>query len=428
VSVEPAVAGAGEEVYALAAELFPICRSITGNGVRQSFELLAPYVDLQLSEVPTGTQVFDWVVPREWNIREGWINGPDGRRVVDFSDSNLHVLNYSTPVRARLGLDELRPHLFTHPDEPAFVPYRTSYYSDAWGFCLSAETLESLPDGEYEVCIDSTLADGSLTYAEAVLPGETDDEVLISTYSCHPSVANDNVSGIALVAVLGRYLSLEPRRRTYRLLFSPGSIGPIAWLARNEAMLDRIGAGLVVSCVGDPGPVTYKRSRRGNAEIDRAAAIALRDSGRAHRLRDFVPLGGDERQFCSPGIDLPVGAFSRTPAGEYAQYHSSADDLDFVRPEFLGESLQTILSILGVLERNRVYLNTQPKGEPQLGKRGLYRSIGGGPVAEAGLLWVLNRSDGSDDLVAIAERSGLPFDTIAQAADALLEVDLLAPA
>jgi aminopeptidase-like protein len=417
----------GEEVYALLSELFPICRSLTGDGVRRSLELVAQHVRLAVSEVPTGTQVFDWVVPREWNIRDAWIAGPDGERVVDFNESNLHVLNYSTPVRARLTLNELRPHLFTHPHERSWVPYRTSYYNEAWGFCLSADTLDALPDGDYEVCIDSTLVDGSLTYAEALLPGRTDDEVLISTYCCHPSVANDNVSGIALLAVLGKILSGMDLRRSYRLLFSPGSIGPISWLARNEDTLSRIGAGLVVSCVGDPGPLTYKRSRHGNAEIDRAVALVLRDSRQEHRLRDFAPLGGDERQFCSPGFDLPVGALSRTPAGEYPENHSSADDLAFVRPEHLGDSLQTILEVVDVLERNAVYVNTHPKGEPQLGKRGLYRSIGGGPFLEAGLLWVLNLCDGTHDLVAVAERSGLPFATISPAADALLEHDLLAP-
>jgi aminopeptidase-like protein len=418
-------AAIGGELHDLIARLYPICRSISGDGVRQTFELLRPILDLDVTEVPTSTQVFDWAVPREWNIRDAWIAGPDGRRVVDFADSNLHVLGYSVPIRARMSLEELRHHVFTHPTEPDWIPFRTSYYNENWGFCMQRSRLESLPGGEYEVCIDSTLADGAVTYAECVLPGEVEDEILVSTYSCHPSLANDNASGIALVALLGRHLASTRRRHTFRLLFSPGSIGPISWLALNEHRLGRIRAGLVASCVGDPGPITYKRSRRGDAEVDRAVEIVLRDSGVEHRIRDFVPLGGDERQFCSPGINLPVGALSRTPADEFPEYHSSADDLDLVRPEALAEAFWTYVAVLEALERNARFRNLSPKGEPQLGKRGLYRSVGGGTSREAALLWVLNLSDGEHDLLAIAERSGLPFEAVTAAAEALEEQDLL---
>jgi aminopeptidase-like protein len=417
-------AEAGREIYELLRELYPICRSISGDGVRQTFARLADLLPLNVNEVPTGTSVFDWTVPREWNIREAWIDDADGKRIVDFRDSNLHVLGYSVPVRARLSLTELRDHLFTHPTQPDWIPFRTSYYNENWGFCLTGRQLASMPDGEYEVCIDSTLADGSITYAEAVLPGELEDEVLISTYSCHPSLANDNCSGIALVAILGKYLSRMKLRYTYRLLFSPGSIGPISWLARNEDRLDRVKHGLVASCVGDPGPPTYKRSRRGNAEIDRAVANVLRGRGE-HDLREFIPLGGDERQFCSPGINLPVGALSRTPADEFPEYHSSADDLDLVGAEALGDSFELYLSVVDVLERNGRYENLKPKGEPQLGKRGLYRTIGGGTNREIALLWVLNLSDGDHDLLEISDRSELPFRAIREAADALESADLL---
>lgn len=415
----------GRELHDLIATLYPICRSISGDGVRKTFELLRPFVDLEVTEVPTGTQVFDWTVPREWNIREAWIEDPTGRRVVDFADSNLHVLGYSVPVRARMPLEELREHVFTHETQPDWIPYRTSYYSERWAFCLSRRQLEALEPGEYDVCIDSSLEDGSITYAEAVLAGELEDEVLVSTYSCHPSLANDNVSGIALLAVLGKYLAQRPRRHTYRLLWSPGSIGPISWLARNEDRLGRVKHGLVASCVGDPGPMTYKRSRRGDAEVDRAVAVVLRDSGEEHRIREFAPLGGDERQFCSPGIDLPVGALSRTPADEFPEYHSSADDLELVQPGPLGDAVWTFLRVFETLERNAAYVNLSPKGEPQLGKRGLYRSVGGGSSREAALLWVLNLSDGSNDLLAIAERSGLPFAELAASADALRAAELL---
>ena len=417
-------AEAGTEIYELLRDLYPICRSISGDGVRQTFDVLTSLLPLQVTEVPTGTAVFDWTVPKEWNIRDAWIADVDGRRLVDFRASNLHVLGYSAPVHTRLSLTELRDHLFTHPTQPDWIPFRTSYYNENWGFCLTQRQLEAMSEGEYEVCIDSTLADGSITYAESVVPGELEDEVLISTYSCHPSLANDNTSGIALVAVLGKYLHRMKLRYTYRLLFSPGSIGPLSWLAANEDRLERVKHGLVASCVGDPGGPTYKRSRRGTAEIDRAVANVLRDRGE-HELRDFVPLGGDERQFCSPGIDLPVGALSRTPADEFPEYHSSADDLDFVQAEALGDSFVLVLSILDMLERNRRYENLNPKGEPQLGKRGLYRSIGGGSNLEAALLWVLNLSDGTHDLIAISDRSGLPFQAVRDAADALEEIDLL---
>jgi len=424
----PDVHDIGRDLHSLIAELYPICRSISGDGVRDTFNRLRAYVDLEVTEVPTGTQVFDWTVPREWNIREAWIADSDGNRVVDFADSNLHVLGYSAPIRARMSLDDLREHVFTHEREPSWIPFRTSYYSERWAFCMSSEQLDRLAPGDYDVCIDASLEDGSITYAEAVFPGEVEDEILLSTYSCHPSLANDNVSGIALLALIGRHLAGVDRRYTYRLLWSPGSIGPISWLARNEDRLSTVRHGLVVSCVGDPGAITYKRSRRGNAEIDRAVAVVLRDSGEEHRIRDFVPLGGDERQFCSPGIDLAVGALSRTPADEFPEYHSSADNLEFVRPEFLGASFLTTLSILEALERNGQFVNLSPKGEPQLGKRGLYRSIGGGSSREAALLWVLNQSDGTQDLLAIAERSGLPFAEIAAAADALAGAELLAAA
>jgi aminopeptidase-like protein len=423
----PAPDELGAQIYELLARLFPICRSISGDGVRQTFQIVGETVRLDVTEVPTGTQVFDWTTPREWNIREAWIDGPDGR-VVDLRDSPLHVLNYSVPLRARMSLDELRPHLFTHATQPDWIPYRTSYYNENWGFCLAQRTVDAMPDGEYEVCIDSTLADGSITYAEAMLPGDDQSEVLLSTYSCHPSLANDNVSGIALLGVLGQCLDRMQLRRSYRLLFSPGTIGPLTWLARNEERLPVIGAGLVVSCAGDPGGMTYKRSRRGDAEVDRAVENVLRSSGKEHRVRDFAPLGGDERQFCSPGIDLPVGAISRTPADEFPEYHSSADDLDFVSADCLGDTCTMILRVVDVLERNRTYRNTSPKGEPQLGRRGLYRSIGGGSFAEAALLWVLNFSDGSHDLLAISDRSGIAFEEIAAAARTLEEHGLLAPA
>ena len=420
---EPAEAGAA--MYELMRELYPLPRSLTGRGVRDTLAVLERDLPLERTEIPSGTEVYDWTLPPEWNVREAWLAAPDGRRIADFAELNLHLLGYSEPVRERLSLDALRPHLFSDPGRPDVVPFRTSYHNRNWGFCLRHDVLEALPDGEYEVLIDATLEPGSVTYGELLLDGESDSEVLLSTYICHPSLCNDNLSGIVLLWALARALGDRRLRNSYRFLFSPATIGPLTWLSRNEAHLDRIRAGLVVSCVGDPGRLTYKRSRRGDAEVDRAVALALRDRGGDHELRDWSPLGGDERQFCSPGFDLPVGALSRSPADEFPGYHSSADDLDLVRPEHLADSYAAYLDVIEALERNARYRNLSPKGEPQLGKRGLYRAIGGGSFAEAPLLWVLNLSDGAHDLLAIAERSQLPFAAVRAAADALAGAGLL---
>ena len=421
---------AGEELYKLVAELYPICRSITGDGVRRTLEIVERELGgLAVSEVPTGTQVLDWTVPREWNVRDAWVADAAGRRVIDFQASNLHLVSYSVPVRATIGLAELREHLFTLPDQPDWVPYRTSYYAERWGFCASQRLVDSLPEGDYEVCVDSTLADGHLTYGEHLVEGQTQDEVLISCHVCHPSLANDNLSGIAVASRLARLLGQGGRPRySYRFLFIPGTIGSITWLARNQDSLGRVRHGLVLSGVGDPGGFTYKRSRRGDTEIDRAVAHVLGRSGRDHQLVDFSPYGYDERQYCSPGFNLPVGRLGRTPFATYPQYHTSADDLDFVGPAQLQESLEVCQEIVEVLEGNRRYLNLFPKGEPQLGRRGLYGSIGGRSDAEErqmAMLWVLNLSDGDHSLLDVAERAGLPFAQVADVAAVLEEAGLL---
>jgi len=418
-------AGAGERMYDLATRLFPICRSITGDGVRETLGAIGEGIPLELHEVPSGEQVLDWTVPDEWNIHDAYIATSAGERVVDFRESNLHVVGYSEPVRTELTLDELRPRLHVHPEQRDWVPYRTSYYSRTWGFCLSQRQLDELADGTYEVVVDSTLAPGSLTYGECFVRGATEDEVLLSTHVCHPSLANDNVSGIVLLAELGAALAARPRRLSYRLLFVPGTIGAISWLARNEGRIGRVCAGLVVACVGDRGVLTYKRSRRGDALVDRAGAHIV---GRADgRVLDFVPWGWDERQFNSPGFDLPVGCLTRSLEGEFPEYHSSADDLDLIRPEFLSESMDAALAIVDVLENERTFRNLSPKGEPQLGRRGLYRSVGGPEpgVEQLATLWVLNQSDGTHSLLDIAERSGLPFDAIRDAAERLEDAGLL---
>ncbi len=422
-------ANAGRELYDLVAELYPICRSITGDGVRQTLGIIGRQIDLDIHEVPSGTEVFDWTVPREWNIRDAWVANAAGERVIDFRACNLHVVSYSVPVRATLPLAELKEHLFTLPEHPDWIPYRTSYYSESWGFCASQRLVDSLPDGDYEVCVDATLADGHLTYGEHLVEGQTADEVLVTCHVCHPSLANDNLSGIAVASRLARLLAQSRPRWSYRFLFIPGTIGSITWLARNEDRADRIRHGLVLACVGDPGQLTYKRSRRGDAEIDRAMAHVLRASGRPHGIVDFSPYGYDERQFCSPGFNLPVGCLSRTPYARYPEYHTSADDLGMVAPEHLQDTLDTCWEVLGVLEANRSYLNLRPKCEPQLGKRGLYGSIGGRSDAQErqmAMLWVLNLSDGEHSLLDVAERSALPFALVAEVARSLEDAGLLA--
>jgi aminopeptidase-like protein len=421
----------GEELHRMVAELYPICRSITGDGVRRTLEVVGRELDLEVHEVPSGTQVLDWTVPREWNVRDAWVAGPAGRRMIELQDSNLHLMSYSVPVQAVMPLAELRQHLHTLPEHPDWIPYRTSYYAEQWAFCASQRLVDSLPDGDYQVCVDTTLADGHLTYAEHLVPGRTQDEVLVSCHVCHPSLANDNLSGIAVATRLGRMLGRSRPRYSYRFLFIPGTIGSITWLARNEDRVGRIRHGLVLACVGDPGGFTYKRSRRGDAEVDRAVAHLLERSGRAHRVVNFSPYGYDERQFCSPGFDLPVGCLSRTQYAAYPEYHTSADDLDLVRPEHLQESLEVAWEVLQVLEGNRRYLNLNPKGEPQLGKRGLYGSIGGRSDAEErqmAMLWVLNLSDGDHTLLDVADRARLPFSVVADAARELERVGLLAAA
>lgn len=421
-----AARGSGVEMHSLVADLFPICRSITGDGFRASLRRLTEIVPISVTEIPTGTPVLDWTVPKEWNVRDAWIADADGRRVVDFRESNLHVVNYSVPVRGRMSLDALRPHLHTLPDQPDLIPYRTTYYSENWGFCLTHRALEALPEGEYDVCIDSSLEPGNLTYGECVLPGVTTDEVLVSVHSCHPSLANDNLSGMAVGAFLAKALSTVPRHHTFRFLFIPGTIGSIAWLATHEREIARIKHGLVLSCLGDAGDSTYKRSRRGNSLVDRAATHVLGTTG-AHKVLDFVPYGYDERQYCSPGYDLPVGCLTRTPNGRFPEYHTSADNLEFVKPSALEDSLDKALAIIEILEHDVACVNLSPKGEPQLGRRGLYSNMGGKspPEFEMALLWVLNLSDGQHSLLDIADRSGIRFASIRSAAMALRDAGLL---
>ncbi|HXY51069.1 MAG TPA: DUF4910 domain-containing protein [Terriglobales bacterium] len=421
------VKGLGLELHQFAAELYPICRSITGDGIRRTLGSIQERIPLQIVAVRSGTKVFDWTVPKEWNIRDAFIKDRDGHRVVDFQSSNLHVLSYSQPVHATMALRELKPHLHTLPEHPDWIPYRTSYYQENWGFCLSHNHLLSLQEGEYEVCIDSSLEDGYLVYGECYLPGLSPEEVLISCHACHPSLANDNLSGVSIAVFLAKLLSRLDHYYSYRFLLIPGTIGAITWLAQNSEAVARIRHGLVLACLGDPGGFHYKKSRRGNAEIDRVLAQILRHKGPSSPILEFSPYGYDERQYCSPGFNLPVGCLTRSVWGTFPEYHSSADNLEFIRPEALAESLRLCAEAVDVLENNRTYRSENPYCEPQLGRRNLYRSTGGDGVGEeiSARLWVLNLSDGKHSLLDIAERSGLPFLTIHAAAELLRESGLL---
>lgn len=427
---KPLVDDVGSEILALAARIFPICRSITGDGVRQTLREVTAHIDLDIHEVATGTPVLDWTIPREWNIRDAWIRNERGEKIIDFKKSNLHVMSYSVPVKQRMSLAELKKHIHTLPGQPDLIPYRTSYYAENWAFCMPHRQFVALADETYEVCIDSSLEDGHLTYGEYLHKGETEDEFLLSAHVCHPSLANDNCSGIALLTHLAKRLSGLRTRYSYRFLFAPGTIGAITWLARNEDRVSRIKHGLVVSMLGDRGGPTFKKSRRGDAEIDRAMTHVLGHSGLSPVIEDFSPYGYDERQYCSPGFNLPVAMLSRSKYGAIPEYHTSADNLDFISADALAESYRLINETIGAIEGNGTYLNTHPKGEPQLGKRGLYGAIGGDKDAAAAnmaMLWILNQSDGTNSLLDIAERAKLPFAVIQRTAKLLSDHGLLKP-
>ncbi len=423
-----AVTRGGQLLHELMASLYPICRSITGEGVRETLRHLQQHIPLEIREVASGTKVFDWMVPLEWNIRDAYLATTRGEKVIDFRKNNLHVVSYSAPVKGRFRREDLDGHLHSLPDRPDWIPYRTSYYKENWGFCLAHRQLSELNEPEYEVCIDSSLQPGHLSYGEVFFPGATEEEVLLSCHVCHPSLCNDNLSGIAVATYLAKVIQGMARKYSYRFVFIPGTIGSITWLAQNRERTNLIRHGVVLTGVGDPGNVTYKRSRQGNAYVDRAITHVLKHRGRAHRVVDFSPYGYDERQYCSPGFNLPVGCFMRTSHGEYPEYHTSADNLEFVLPEALQESLEILLHAIYVMENDARTLSTNPYCEPQLGKRGLYRAIAGqkeGAQNEMALLWVLNLSDGHHTLLDIAERANTPFEVIHSAACALKDCNLL---
>jgi len=415
-------------MYNCIEKMYPICRSITGDGIRKSLVILKNIIPLNIIETKTGTQVYDWKVPDEWNINDAYICNSKGEKIIDFQEMNLHVVNYSDPIHKRITLRKLKQHCYSIPEHPDWIPYRTTYYNRSWGFCLSDNLLNSLPEDEYEVFIDSTLKPGFLTYGEYLIKGESKDEVLIYSHICHPSLCNDNLSGLSVASHLAKQLQQQNLRYSYRFVFGPGTIGSITWLSQNEDIIANIKHGLVIVLVGDANYLTYKKSRNGNSEIDRAVLTALKDHKNTYNILDFTPYGYDERQFCSPGINLPVGRLTRSVEGGYPEYHTSADNLDFIKKESLQESLLVCIDIVNIIENNHYLLNTNPKCEPQLGKRGLYKKTGGSNnvnLNELALLWVLNLSDGSHDLIKIAKKSGLSFHEIYTAAKELYRVGLL---
>ncbi|AWV21366.1 Hypothetical protein RADP37_00594 [Roseomonas mucosa] len=431
------MSGLGQELHGHVEALFPICRSITGTGLRQTLRYISDRIGLEIHEVPSGTPVLDWEVPEEWTVRGARIERLNGETVVDFRDNNLHLVQYSLPVDRVVPREELDRHLHSLPDQPDLIPYRTGYYARSWGFCLTQNQRDAMQDEAYRVVVDTTLAPGALSYGELFLPGESGEEFLFSIHCCHPSLANDNLASIAVaMALADSQKRRNGRKLGLRFVFLPGTIGAITWLARNRDTVGRIRHGLVLSCLGDAGGLTYKRSRRGDAPVDRYATHVLAEEGFAERVLPFIPYGYDERQYCSPGFNLPVGCLMRSPNGSFPEYHTSADNPSLVKPESLEHSLMALERVVAMAEADYIPLNMQPYGEPQLGRRGLYKAIGGQHDQEDArarfdqmtVFWVLNLADGTHSLLDIAERAGKPFPAVAAAARALSEAGLLVPA
>lgn len=418
----------GQAIYSLCKRLFPICRSITGEGVRETLRILKEYIDLEIFEIPTGKKVFDWTVPKEWNIQSAWIKDSKGNTIVDVANNNLHILNFSIPVHGKIDLATLKDHLYTLPDQPDLIPYRTSYYKENWGFCLPHHQYEQLEEDTYEVFIDSTLEEGSLTYGEFYIPGAKEEEIIFSAHICHPSLANDNLSGISILTHLAKELAQQKNQFSYRFLFIPGTIGAITWLSENQENLSTIKGGLVASLLGDAGDFTYKKSRRGDSEMDMVVAHVLEKMKLGHQVIDFIPYGYDERQFCAPAFNLGVGNLTRSQFGTYPEYHTSGDNLQLIRPQYLATSFELYRTIIETFEANIFYKNLNPHCEPQLGKRGLYNAIGGNndhKKMQMAMLWILNLSDGEHSLLHIAKRSGYPYELIYKVAVLLEQKKLL---
>lgn len=411
--------------------LWPLNRSLTGNGNRETLKILSEIADINILEIPSGTECFDWTVPPEWNVNEAWVKDGSGKKIIDFGKNNLHLLGYSEKFSGKLDLKALKEHLYSLPEQPESIPYLTSYYKRRWGFCISHHQLSDLKEDTYEVCIDSELKPkGSMTIGEVILKGETDNEILLSTYICHPSMANNELSGPLVTSFIYNNLKNKKNRRyTYRILYLPETIGSIWYLSEHgEHLKNKLTAGFVVTCIGDSGKFTYKKSRSGNSLSDRASELVLKQTEVEFNIEDFFPTGSDERQYCSPGFNLPVGSLMRTRYGKYKEYHTSKDDRNFISFKAMEESVNKYLEIIDLIENNFTYINEMPNCEPQLGKRDLYPTIGSQKdTAEFvnALMWILNQSDGTNDLISISDKSGISVSTLIGASKKLLEKELL---
>lgn len=418
----------GNYMYELTRKLFPVCRSLTGDGVRQTLAVLKREIDsLAVHEVPSGTNCFDWTVPDEWNVRDAWVASPSGEKIIDFKQNNLHLVGYSTPFDGELPLEELDKHLYSLPEMPDAIPYVTSYYSPLWGFCLPHREREKLQPGLYRVKVDTEFSKGSLTYGEALLKGEEEREILLSTYICHPSMANDNLSGPALMAGLWKWLAKQRRRFSYRFVFVPETIGAIAYISKNlEELRKKTYAGYVVTCVGDERAVSFLPSRRGDTVTDRISRHVLRHNAPGYKEYSFLERGSDERQYCSPGVDLPVASIMRSKYGTYPEYHTSKDDLDLIPPGGLRGAFELYCHCLDLLERNRTYRAVHPC-ELQLGKWGLYPSLSRKGSSDEARIYMnlLAYADGENDLVNIAELIGVPACELVPIAEKFLAHGLL---
>ena len=418
----------GQKMHELAQKLFPICRSITGNGVRETLRILKKEISIKVYEVPTGTRVFDWTVPKEWNISEAWIEDSKGQRIIDFANHNLHVVGYSVPVDMQISLSDLQEHLYSIPEQPNAIPYVTSYYQERWGFCMTHAMREKLSDDIYHVHIDSSLKDGSLTYGELIIPGESEKEIFLSTYICHPSMANNELSGPVVTTYLTKWIKSKPRHHTYRIIFIPETIGSLTYLSKNiDDMKRNIIAGFNVTCAGDDRANSFQSSRYGTTLADRVALRVLRKRHPNFKSYSFLDRGSDERQYCSPGVDLPVVSIMRSHHTEFPEYHSSLDNLELITPNGLQGSFDILKECIETLENNPRY---QPifQCEPQLGKRGLYSTLSrrGSKSNDSKLyLNILAYSDGTNDMDDLAELLHIPKEDILQAVKTLLNAKLI---
>ena len=417
----------GQWMHGLMTELFPICRSITGNGVRETLNIIQKHIPLTTFEVPSGTRVFDWTIPKEWNIRDAYIVDEHGNKIVDFKQSNLHVLGYSIPVDATVSLDELQKHLFSLKDQPDAIPYVTSYYEERWGFCLIHNQRAKLKEGTYRVFIDSDLKEGFLTYGELIIPGSSSEEVFLSTYICHPSMANNELSGPVVVTMLAKWIASQPRRYTYRIVFVPETIGSITYLSQNlSRMKNNIVAGFNVTCIGDERAYSYVPSRNGSTLADKVALNILNFNHPEFIRYSYLDRGSDERQYCSPGIDLPVTSVMRSKYGTYPEYHTSLDNLNIVTPCGLQGGFDVLRDCIELLERNKIY-QTKCYAEPQLGKRGLYPTLGTKDSSQyvKDMMNFIAYADGTNDLIDISNIIHAPAQRLYNIVDDLLAADLV---